>query len=160
MTLAVGSFVGHKLRGAALIAVIGGALGQGSDLRAQSEKSSRTTRRANRPQARVATGTWGGDHMRLEVLESGARIEYDCARGEITGSLDLTRGRFDNAGTFLRTGSGPIVAGRNAEPRPARYQGSVTAKRMTVVVTLTDRSQQIGTFTLTQGHEGRLWKCR
>ena len=31
---------------------------------------------------------------------------------------------------------------------------------MTLAVTLTDSSESIGTFTLTQGNEGQIFKCR
>ena len=29
-------------------------------------------------------GTWGGDHISMEVTDSGAEIEYDCAHGSVT----------------------------------------------------------------------------
>jgi hypothetical protein len=112
---------------------------------------------------RVEAGTWGGNHLRLEVRENGAAIEYDCGHGEITGALTLTKDRrFDVRGTFVREGPGPIRVGRGPASRPARYKGQIKGTTLTLTVTLTDKdpSQEIGTFTLTRGSEGRLWKCR
>lgn len=115
----------------------------------------------NQTPVRVDAGTWGGDHIRLEVRENNADIQYDCGRGEIAGPLTLSRNRrLDLRGTFVREGHGPIRVGQPPVPRPARYEGRIKGKTLTLTVTLTDTSQEIGTFTLTRGHEGRLWKCR
>lgn len=112
---------------------------------------------------RVDAGTWGGDHLRLEVRENGADAQYDCGHGEIAGPLTLGKDRrFDVRGTFVREGHGPIRVGRPPVSRPARYEGQVKGATLTLKVTLTDTEplQEIGTFTLTRGREGRLWKCR
>jgi hypothetical protein len=112
---------------------------------------------------RVDPGTWGGDHMRLDVRKNDAGVEYDCGHGEIAGPLALSKDRrFDVRGTFVREGPGPIRVGRPPVPRPARYEGQIDGKTLMLKVTLTDTDppQDIGTFTLTRGREGRLWKCR
>lgn len=110
---------------------------------------------------RVGAGTWGGDHIRLDVREDGASVEYDCAHGVIAGPLELNKDqRFDVRGTFVRDGAGPIRIGREPAPQPSRYEGKVDGGKLTLTVTLTDTSQPVGTFTLTRGHDGRLWKCR
>lgn|ERR1041384_6021638 len=108
---------------------------------------------------RVATGTWGGEHVRLQVTADGATIEYDCAHGTLTGPLALdAQGRFSVAGTYAREG-GPVRVNAAPTGRPARFDGSVQGRTMTLTATLTDKGQDVGTFTLTQGSEGRLWKC-
>ena len=110
---------------------------------------------------RVDPGPWGGNHVRLDVRENHVDVEYDCAHGEIAGALTLSKDRrFDVRGTFVREGPGPIRVGRPPVRRPARYEGRITGKTLTLKVTLTDTSQEVGTFTLTRGREGRLWKCR
>ena len=112
---------------------------------------------------RVDAGMWGGNHVRLDVRENGAEVEYDCGRGEISVALTLSKDRrFDVRGTFTREGPGPIRVGRRPTSRPARYEGQIKDATLTLKVTLTDTdpSQDIGTFTLTRGSEGRLWKCR
>jgi hypothetical protein len=37
----------------------------------------------------VTTGTWGGEHVFLEVSEKGADVEFDCARGQISQPIAL-----------------------------------------------------------------------
>ena len=108
----------------------------------------------------LAAGTWGGQHIRLSVHTDGAEVEFDCARGTIDGPLTLsTAGHFDARGTFMREG-GPIRLDVKRTGRPARYEGDLSGRELTLKVTLTDTAQDAGTFTLTHGSEGRLWKCR
>src|SRR5215467_1787727 len=48
---------------------------------------------------KVARGTWGGDHVRLEVGEKRAELEFDCAHGSIGDSIPLDdQGRFEIKG--------------------------------------------------------------
>jgi hypothetical protein len=127
----------------------------------ETEPADAATQGSARKPTRVESGIWGGDHIRLDVHENGGDVEFDCARGEVTGPLELNKKRrFDRPGTFVRTGPGPIRIGRSPGARPARYEGRISGKNMTVTVTLTETSQPIGTFTLTRGSKGRLWKCR
>jgi hypothetical protein len=41
-----------------------------------------------------------------------------------------------------------------------RYSGRIEGKTMTLSVNLTEPDEALGTYTLTQGSEGCLWKCR
>ncbi len=108
----------------------------------------------------VPEGTWGGPHVRLQVREGGAEIEFDCAHGEIGAALTTdAEGRFDLPGTFAREG-GPVHVGRERSGRPARYSGRIEGQTLTLTVRLTDTDQALDTFTLTHNSEGRLWKCR
>lgn len=109
---------------------------------------------------RLATGVWGGDHIRLETTDSGASIEYDCAHSTIDQPIVLNRaGEFDVKGRYSREHSGPV---RREEPNSstARYVGVVQGKTLTLTVTLTDSGESIGTFTLTHGRDVILRKCR
>jgi hypothetical protein len=111
--------------------------------------------------ARLATGMWGGDHIRLSVRADGAAVEFDCAHGTIDEALNVsTDGRLDVRGTFTREGPGPIRVNAKPSARPARYEGSLSGTQLTLKITLTDTAQDAGTFTLTQGSAGRVWKCR
>jgi hypothetical protein len=110
---------------------------------------------------RVANGVWGGDHIRLQVSDDGATVEYDCAHGTLAQPLALNaQGQFSVTGTHTNEGHGPIRVGREPSGQAASYTGSLQGPTMTLTVTLTDKQQPLGTFTLTQGSEGRLWKCR
>jgi hypothetical protein len=109
---------------------------------------------------KLAAGTWGGQHIRLSVRADGAEVEFDCASGTLAGPLTLSAdGRFDARGTFMREG-GPTRIDANRTGQAARFEGHVSGRQLTLKVTLTDTAQDAGTFTLTHGSEGRLWKCR
>jgi hypothetical protein len=63
------------------------------------------------------------------------------------------------AGTFVREHGGPIRDGELPDQHPARFMGTTDGRRMTMTVTLSDDSQQIGTFELVLGGPPRLLKC-
>lgn len=108
----------------------------------------------------VPAGTWGGDHIRAIVRANGADLEYDCANGTISGPLEMdSEGRFEGAGTHAREG-GPVRIDKPASGRPVRYKGKIKGDEMTLIITFAENSESVGTFTLTHGNEGRLWKCR
>ena len=109
---------------------------------------------------RVATGTWGGPHVRLDVTSEGARIEFDCAHGTLDAPLILTDGRFDVAGTFVLERGGPLRIDEVERGQPARFRGRVEGTRMTLTGTLTDTKEALDTFTLVHGAEADLIKCR
>jgi hypothetical protein len=111
------------------------------------------------PGDRVA-GTWGGEHVTLEVTADGGRVEYDCAHGGFDEPLALDQSkRFDVPGTHTPEHGGPVREGEMSESRPARYAGRVDGGRMTLTVTLTDSGEILGTFALAQGVAGRVTKC-
>lgn len=109
---------------------------------------------------RVPPGSWGGDHIGLDVSDTGGRVEYDCAHGTIDGPLTLdAQGRFEARGAHVRERGGPV---REDDPQtgvPARYRGAVSGDTMTLTVTL-DGGGEVGTFTLTRGRAGRIRKCQ
>ena len=109
----------------------------------------------------VAQGIWGGVHIGMEVGDKGAAIEYDCAHGMISERLIVdSEGRFQARGTYVPEHGGPVRKGETAASHPANYSGNVRGKEMTLMVTLADSSESIGTFTLTQGNTVRVFKCR
>lgn len=108
----------------------------------------------------LVTGDWGGPHLGLVATDIGATLEYDCAAGKIAGPI-----RPDDGGRFLVTGEhfpghgGPIRIDEQVDPRPARYQGTVRGNAMTLLVTLTDTNESLGTFTLVRGASPHVFKC-
>ncbi|HKG13758.1 MAG TPA: hypothetical protein VKB12_10475 [Pyrinomonadaceae bacterium] len=110
---------------------------------------------------RMASGVWGGDHIRMEVSDAGAAVEFDCAHGAIDQPIVLdSEGGFDVKATFVVERGGPIRRDRPPAVRPARYKGRVGGDTLTLTVTLTDADADAGTYTLTRGSEGRVFKCR
>lgn len=115
---------------------------------------------AKRPR-KIPNGNWGGQHIQLSVANGSATIEYDCANGKIDGPLRLnSRGRFDLRGTHVREHGGPVRSDEDTTGAPARYTGWTNGKTMKLTVTLVNTNTVIGTFELTHGNEGRVFKCR
>jgi hypothetical protein len=106
------------------------------------------------------SGAWGGDHVSLTITETGSRLEFDCAHGNIPGAFAVdTEGTFAAPGTYVREHGGPIRDGEIPDAHPAIYGGMVTGIAMRLIVRLTDTNEVIGTFTLTRGVPGRVFKC-
>ena len=105
-----------------------------------------------------AVGAWGGEHVALQVSNNDARLELDCAHGQITGPVTLDKnGNFDVAGTFTPEHGGPIRKDENPTAQSARYTGHIEGDTMTLKIV---RSQQeSGPFTLTRNAQPRLTKC-
>ena len=118
---------------------------------------------ASRPRRmqRVSTGMWGAVHIRIDVGQNSASIDYDCANGTIEGPLTFdSKGRFTWRGTHRREGPGPIRVGREPKALPAIYTGSVKGDTMTLTVKLTDTNEVVDTFTLKRGSYGKVFKCK
>ena len=110
---------------------------------------------------RVAEGLWGGQHVSMSVTEEGARLEFDCARGQIDAPFETDAdGRFDLPDTYTRHGPGPIRVGKTPTARPARYAGRVEGSRMTLSVRLANSDKPLAEYALTRGERGRVVKCR
>lgn len=110
-------------------------------------------------QSRDLRGTWGGEHIAMEVTDAGATIEYDCANGRITGKIAPDAdGEFEAKGIHKRERGGPMRQGED-EGQPAVYRGSVKDETMTLTVEFVENNESVGTFTLTQGKTGRIRKC-
>src|SRR6266704_6162361 len=98
----------------------------------------------------IASGTWGGEHVILNVSKSGAEVEFDCAHGQITQAIALDKhGDFKATGTFTPEHSGPVRRDEDTPPTPATYAGHVDGDSMNLTVTL--GKENIGTFTLILG---------
>ncbi|NOT28543.1 MAG: hypothetical protein HOP16_20875 [Acidobacteria bacterium] len=112
------------------------------------------------PSGAVVPGVWGGDHVTLTIRDSGSHLEFDCAHGEIPGSLiPDRRGQFAAPGVFVRERGGPIREGDPPDAHPATYAGTLTTRSMQLTVRLSQTNELIGTFALTQGGAGRVVKC-
>ena len=108
---------------------------------------------------RVPNGDWGGQHVRLAVVDGGGTIEFDCGHGSLQQPLTLdASGRFDVAGNLVAEG-GPTQKDETAATRPVRYSGQTDGQKMSLEVTL-DSGESAGTFTLTRGGTAKLVKCR
>ncbi len=113
----------------------------------------------NQKMHRIATGIWGGQHIRIEVGAKSATIEYDCATGVIEGPLVVdSNGQFNLRGTHKMERGGPIRADEEPKQHPATYTGSIKGNTMTLTLKLADFDAE--TFTLEKGNPGELVKCK
>ncbi len=105
------------------------------------------------------SGTWGGNHVTLEIADQGATLEFDCGTGSISKPILLdSEGHFDVIGTYTREGPGPVRQGRQRDAR-AHYSGTVTDDTMTLTVRLEGSSEPLLSVSLTRGKQGKLRKC-
>jgi hypothetical protein len=132
-----------------------------SGSRASGTPNAQRRRRARRRRAADALlpGVWGGDHIRFEVTEGGATIEYDCAHATVEGKILVDgSGRFSVAGTHYREHGGPVREGEASRGQPVRLNGRVGGSLMTLNVTRAGKA--LDTYTLTRDREAQLFKCR
>src|SRR5437764_14800124 len=72
------------------------------------------------PDTRPAVGVWGGAGVRIDVSESGAAVEYDCASGTIDQPIVAdAHGRFSVRGTHVREHGGPVRVDETPDRPPA-----------------------------------------
>ena len=112
-----------------------------------------------RKMQRLPTGTWGGQHIRMEVDATSATIDYDCATGTIAGPFKLdSKGHFSWRGRHVTEHGGPIRRDEDSNGQPATYSGSVHGDTMTLIVSVGDR--EVDRYTLQRGSSGRVFKCK
>ena len=105
-------------------------------------------------------GVWGGANLLMEVIDTGAALTYDCAHGTIDQRIEFDgTGRFEVHGTHTRERGGPVRSDETPDRHPALYAGRVDGKIMTLVVTLADTKETVGTFSLTFGERPELHRC-
>jgi hypothetical protein len=109
-------------------------------------------------QNRVASGVWGGPNVRMDVIDTGASLQFSCSSGTIDEPIVIDKGRFQVKGTFTRQTPGPTRED-GPKPQPATYRGSVEGQSMTLAVTLNSSKEQVGEFTLEFGKPGRVRRC-
>ena len=105
-------------------------------------------------------GTYGSEHIRMDVGTTDSAIEYDCAAGALFGPLPV-RGSFVSAGTHTPGTGGPERQGEIRPAYPATYSGRVIADRIEMVVDaeLPSGRTRLGPFRLQRGSEGNLLRC-
>lgn len=113
-----------------------------------------------RKMQRLPTGTWGGQHIRIEVGPTAATIDYDCATGSIAGPFKLdSKGRFNWRGRHMQEHGGPVRRDEDSSGQPATYSGSVHGDVMTLTVSLGD-DREVERYTLKRGSSGKVFKCK
>jgi hypothetical protein len=107
----------------------------------------------------LTPGVWGGQHIRFEATESGARVDLDCAHAAVEGKIYVDRaGRFGVAGTYYQEHGGPVREDEEARGERVRLDGSIGGSLMKL--TVTRGGTTVGTYALTRDREARVVKCR
>jgi len=113
------------------------------------------------PAKAVPNGVWGGEHIRIEVTDTGADIEFDCARGIISQRLELdAHGRFKIQGTYRAETPAPAAVDGNSTSSgvTATYSGLLNGSNLRLAVSIEGQDTP-RTFDLVQGDQGHLAKC-
>ena len=109
---------------------------------------------------RKLSGLWGGQGISMEVTDSGATLDFDCASGTITEPIVVdSAGKFSAKGRFARQRPGPTREDENNEGQPASYSGVIDGENLRLTITLTKNSEKVGDFTLAHGKMGRIRRC-
>ncbi len=107
----------------------------------------------------MRTGVWGGEQVRLEVVQSGGQIEFSCAHATIDEPLVAkSDGTVDVAGRFVTEG-GPTRDGPE-QFQAVRLTGRVEGETFSFALTPVGSSASLGSFSATFGRTPRLTKCR
>ena len=113
------------------------------------------------PTKAVPNGVWGGEQIRMEVSDSGAEIEFGCARGTISQRLELDdQGRFKVQGIYIAEMPAPVAVdgGSTASGGKATYAGTLSGSSLQLEVFIEGQDTP-RTFDLVQGDQGHLAKC-
>lgn len=114
-----------------------------------------------RPPDTLTPGVWGGEHIRFEVTDGGANVEYDCAHGTVEGKIVVdSRGRFNVYGLHYEEHGGPVRPGDGASGYRVRLSGRVGGSLMKLTVTRAGTRKVVGTFNLARDREPLVVKCR
>ncbi|MCM3873893.1 MAG: hypothetical protein ND895_24655 [Pyrinomonadaceae bacterium] len=133
---------------------------QGDSCGSVKQESNNTKDVAVQQEGRMIKGTWGGDHISMEVTEEGAQIEFDCAHGIVSEPLRVDgQGKFRASGTHFKESAGPQRADDEDKGVPVIYSGTTDGKTATFKITNSATDEVIGTFSLTLGKRSRIHKC-
>jgi len=113
------------------------------------------------PVKALPNGVWGGEHIRMDVNDGGADIEFDCARGSISQRLVLdARGRFKLQGTYKVETPAPAAAdgGSSGSGVTVTYTGILNGSSLRLEVSIEGQDTP-RIFDLSQGDQGHLAKC-
>ena len=105
-------------------------------------------------------GTWGGENAGLIADDTSAHAHIGCTYGYTHEGIALdSGGRFDVPGDYTLRAY-PVAVGPSL---PARFQGTVVGRVMTLTVTVTDTTADttahLGPVLLTYGKEPRMGPC-
>ena len=108
----------------------------------------------------LVVGTWGGENAGLIGDDTSAHVHIACTFGNVMQGIEPgTDGRFDVPGSYVLRAY-PVAVGPSL---PARFQGTVTGKSLTLSVvvrdTVADTTVTLGPVRLFLGREPQMQMC-
>jgi hypothetical protein len=103
---------------------------------------------------------WGGEHIEITIGGGGGEVQFDCASGTIATSLNVAaQGKFQADGTYKREHGGPVRKDES-DAVAAKYSGSISGNTMHLDIVLAESKESVGSYVLTRGQAGKVFKCR
>ncbi len=109
----------------------------------------------------LVKGTWGGENAGLIADDTSAHVHIACTYGWVHQGIDPNGGRFDVPGEYVLRAY-PVAVGPSL---PARFQGAVLGRLMTLSVVVTDTTAgrdstvTLGPVKLLFGREPKMQMC-
>jgi len=108
----------------------------------------------------TVVGTWGGENAGLIADDTSAHVHIACTFGNVPQGIEPgTGGQFDVPGSYMLRAY-PVAVGPSL---PARFQGVVTGKNLTLSVivqdTVADTTVTLGPVRLQLGREPQMQTC-
>lgn len=108
----------------------------------------------------VITGTWGGENAGFIADDTSAHVHIACTFGNVSQAIVLDpAGRFDVPGQYVLRAY-PVYVGPSL---PARFQGSVIGRIMTLRVavgdTTADTTSHLGPVRMIRGRQPQMQVC-
>jgi hypothetical protein len=108
----------------------------------------------------LVVGTWGGENAGLIADDTSAHVHIACTFGNVAQGIEPgPDGRFDVPGQYVLRAY-PVYVGPSL---PARFQGSVTGRTITLSVivqdTTADTTVTLGPVRLLFGREPKMQMC-
>jgi hypothetical protein len=114
-------------------------------------------------QKKVAAGTWGGEHVHLQVNEDGtAVLEFDCGMTKTAEPVILDdQGKFQVKGiTSKQGGAGPTRVDEAENETPdTMITGKIDGDKMRLEITHQGQKEPDEVYNLIRGAKTKLLKC-
>lgn len=108
--------------------------------------------------AKPLEGVWAGDRMILTATATGARIDGDCATGNISAPLKPdVHGHFQVMGAFQRYRPGAQAEDTADVAHLTRFVGELRGKLL--LLTVTGPGEKPEAFRLVKGNSIKLIRC-
>ena len=106
-------------------------------------------------------GIWGGKHIRLEITDSGANLEFDCAHAVVIRPIIPDKnGYFSIFADYTPESFGPVLRDSPVQSYRVKISAQIRNRKMTLTIKRQSTNKLLGTFMLAQNQEPFLVKCR